>query len=302
MSQSSKNSLVLLKKPRFELTKDTALILEGGGFRGISTAGILDRFLEEEIHFPYNIGVSMGAIIGMCYVADQHRRVIDWCSKYIPDKKYMSFNNLIKEGNFFSHDYGFNREARRYIPFDFKNFYNAPDKFFFTTTDVNTGLPRYFEKREDDVVKLSLATSALPAMSRFIPIQNGLYLDGGISDAIPILKPLEDGNKKLVVVLTRQKGYRKGPYKENLLGNFMYKNYPNLLKAFEQRNEAYNSTLDLIDKLEKEGKAFVFYTNDDADSVMIQRDPEVLRHNYQYGYSQADVRMDEFKEFLKKDI
>lgn len=283
-----------------DLLKDTSLILEGGGFRGIYAAGVLDRFLEEDLVFPYSIGVSMGAVIGVNYIARQPKRMIDWCAKYISDKRYMSVSNLIKEGNFFSHGYGFNQSPRRFFPFDFKTYYNAPEKFYFTTTDVKTGLPKYFEKMDEEVINLTLATSALPMISKFVNIKGENYLDGGISDAIPIKKAIEDGNKKHVIVLTRGKDYRKKPYKGNQLVNRYYKNYPHLLKAFETRNTIYNNTLDFIDQLEADGKAFVFRTNDDADTAMIQRDSNVLRHNYNYGYSQADVRINDLKTFLKQ--
>lgn len=289
----------LLTYDPFAQTKNTSLILEGGGFRGIYTAGILDRFLEEGLHFPYTIGVSMGAIVGVNYIAKQPGRMVNWCAKYIQDKKYMSFNNLLKEGNFFSHDYGYNRAPRRFFPFDFKEYYSAPGKFYFTTTDVETGQPKYFEKLEEEVINLTLATSSLPVMSKFMEIQGRHYLDGGISDAIPIHKA-EEENDKHVIILTRGKGYRKKAYKNNQLVERYYKNYPNLLRAFETRNTIYNNTLDYIDQLEKDGKAFVYRVNDDADTSMIQRDPNILWHNYNYGYSQADVRMNELKEFLKK--
>lgn len=285
---------------RFKKAGHTALVLEGGGFRGVYTAGILDRFLEEDIHFPHITGVSMGAINGVNYLTDQYQRTLNWCLRYAPDRKYMGFYNLMREGNFFSHDYGFNRAARRFTPFDFKRYYSAPEKFYYTTTDVTTGKAKYFEKMEDDVILLSQATTAVPMMSKFIKVQGGYYLDGGVSDAVPLVKPQEDGYDRLVYVLTRPKGYRKGVFKNNPIIKWKYRKFPNLLEAFETRNERYNQSMEIIEKLEDEGKAFVFRPNEDVDGSLILRDTEVLRHSYDYGYSQADIRMAEFKEFLNK--
>lgn len=285
---------------RFADTKNTALIVEGGGFRGIYASGILDRFLDEGIHFPTLYGVSMGAITGINYVSDQPRRMLNWCKKYVTDKKYMGFGNLLTEGNFFSRQYGYNQEARRYIPFDIKTFYESEEQFYFVATDVETGEAHYFNKQEYNVIDLCLATSALPVFSQMVEINGKKYLDGGISDSIPLFRPLEDGYEKLVFVLTQPKGYYKSAYNPNFFLRRYYRNYPKLLEAIKNRPVRYNATLDIISELERQGRAFVYRVNEDADRAIIQRNPEIINRNYEFGYRQADIRLEELKKFLKR--
>ena len=278
----------------------TALVLEGGGFRGIYSAGVLDRFLDEDIHFPYVIGVSMGAIVGANYVSRQRGRMLAFCRQYAPDKKYMGMVNLITSGNFFSHDYGYRQEPRRFKPFDLKTYYEAPEKFYLTCTNADPGAPAYFEKGEEDVSLLTMATSALPFFSQMIKIGNGRYMDGGIADSVPIEKALADGYTKQVVVLTRAKGYRKEPYEHKAMLAARYAGHPDLVNAVLNRHIMYNQTMDRIEELEAQGSLFVIRPTDDIDEDMIIRDEAHLQHNYDIGEAVANQKMAALKAYLAR--
>ncbi|MEG0379302.1 MAG: patatin family protein, partial [Eubacterium sp.] len=272
--------------PMMKLDK-TALVLEGGGFRGIYTAGVLDYFMEQAIEFPYIIGVSMGAINGLNLVSKQPGRSVDIAKKFMPDKRYMGLGNLIKEGNFFSRGFAYNEIPRRYILFDMKTYYNSEQQFFMTATDCNTGEAYYFEKNDGEAGDLTAASTALPFMSRPVEINGGFYMDGGIADSVPIRKALSDGNEKALVVLTREKGYRKKPYGHEKMVRAHYRKYPHFAEAVLKRHIFYNETMDLLDKLEADKKIYILRPKDPIETKVIDRDAKGVEKSYEIGYEQA---------------
>ena len=76
----------------------TGLVLEGGAMRGIYTAGVLDVFMEQGLHFDGVIGVSAGALHGCSFVSGQKGRSIRYFKKYRNDRHFMSMWNLVHTG------------------------------------------------------------------------------------------------------------------------------------------------------------------------------------------------------------
>ena len=276
----------------------TALVLEGGGFRGLYSSGVIDYFMEQSLEFSYIIGVSMGAINGANYVAKQPKRMIEVAEEYMLDKRYMGFGNLIKEGNFFSRYFAFNELPRRYNQLDFKTYYNSPVRFYMVATDVDTGGPHYFEKMDGDVCDAITASSSLPLVSRMVKIGHGRYLDGGVADSVPVKKALNDGNEKAVVVLTRPKGYRKEPYEYPKLVKARYHREPALVKAILDRHIRYNQCMDEIDSLEEEGRIYVIRPDEPIAANLIEKDPEGVRKSYETGYAQAKAEWQPLLDYL----
>ena len=80
------------------------LVLQGGGMRGIYTAGVLDYFMEQNLYVPYVIAVSAGACNGAAYLARQHGLGKIMHTKYIHDPRYFNLANLLSKKSIFGMD------------------------------------------------------------------------------------------------------------------------------------------------------------------------------------------------------
>ncbi|SHH34364.1 Predicted phospholipase, patatin/cPLA2 family [Caloranaerobacter azorensis DSM 13643] len=278
---------------------EAGLVLEGGGMRGCYTSGVLDFFMEKDLYFPYIIGVSAGACNASSYISRQKGRSIKINLDYAQDDRYISYKNLIIKRSLFGMDFIFDEIPNKLIPFDFETFNEAKEKFIIVATDCKTGQPVYFDKDEcEDVVKAIKASSSLPFVAPIVEMNGKFLLDGGIADPLPIKKSIEDGNKKNVIVLTRNKGYRKSPFKLRKLLKVMYSEYPGLINAMLNRYKVYNSTLEYIEKLESEKKVFVIRPTKNMKVDRIERDVNKLKELYEMGYEDAKRCYDEMMNWI----
>ena len=236
----------------------TGLVLEGGGMRGMYSIGILDYFLENNIHFDYVIGVSAGACNGVSFVSKQKGRSYRINTNYIGDKRYLSIYNLFKEGSLFGMDFLFKDIPEVLEPFDYDTFMQNHTECVVGVTDIQTGRPAYFDKNDlyHDTTAIR-ASSAIPCFSSIVEYKGGKYLDGGTSDPIPFKKALADGCDRVVVICTRDRNYRKTPQKMRTAYHALSRKYPALCEVMDRRHLIYNRTLDDLHKLEAEGKAIV---------------------------------------------
>lgn len=282
--------------------KKIGLVLEGGGMRGLYTAGVLDFFMDKDIYFPYTIGVSAGACNGTSYISRQKGRSKRINLDYINDPRYLSYRNLIKEGSLFGMDFLFNQIPYNLIPFDFDTFYNSKEQFVVGTTDCSTGKPVYFNKEDckssGELLNIVKASSSLPFGAPIVNIGNRSLLDGGIADSIPIRKSIADGFERNVVVLTRNSDYRKKPSKLARFAKLKYSKYRGLIGALRNRHNNYNDTLDYIDKLEKENKVFVIRPTEPLNVDRLEKDYQRLSNLYDLGYADAANCYDKLTAWL----
>lgn len=275
------------------------LVLEGGGMRGCYTSGVLDFFMEKDLYFPYIIGVSAGACNASSYISRQKGRSIKINLDYAQDNRYLSYRNLITKGSLFGMDFIFDEIPNKLIPFDFETFSKAKEEFIIVATDCKTGQPVYFNKDEcEDVLKAIKASSSLPFVAPIVEMHGKFLLDGGIADPLPIKKAIEDGNKKNVIVLTRNKGYRKSPFKLKKLLKIMYSEYPGIINAMLNRHKVYNNTLEYIEKLESEKKVFVIRPTKNMKVDRIERDVNKLKELYEMGYEDARKCYNEMMDWI----
>lgn len=279
------------------------LILEGGGMRGLYTAGVLDFFLDQGLHFPYVIGVSAGACHAASYISRQKGRNSKVNIGYIRDPRYISYRNLIKTKSLFGMNFVFNEIPNRLEPFDYETFYHSKQKYLIGTTDCRTGHPMYFEKSECDhdlILKVLMASSSLPFISPIVNIGDSSLLDGGIVDPIPILKSMQDGNSKNVIILTRNKEYRKKPFHQHWIARRFYSRYPELIQALLKRHEIYNSTLEQIERMEKHNQVLVLRPSEPLKVDRLERNPEKLTHLYSLGYLDAQASLEQIQKFIQE--
>lgn len=280
---------------------DAGLVLEGGGMRGLYTAGILDFFMEKGIWFDDAYGVSAGACNLCSYMSNQRGRAYRVNIDYLNDKNYCSFSSLIKTGDLFNVDMCYNKIPNELDPFDYDAFLKCPGKGHVVITDIVTGKPRYVRLKDlrKDLVAVQ-ASASLPLVSRAVKIGGREYLDGGMADSIPIRKSIHDGHEKNVVILTRPYGYRKKPSSSIELIKMMYRKYPGLVHDMKYRHVRYNRALDYVEELEREGKVFVFRPEPLIKIDRIEKDPNKLKVLYLQGYHDASINYKLMKDFLEK--
>ena len=281
----------------------TALVLEGGGLRGIFSAGVLDALLEHDIHFPYVIGVSMGACNGVSYVSKQPGRSLRIPYTYLGrEPRYMSLRSFLRTGNLFGMEFIFDEVPHTLDPFDFDTFERSPQEFVLVVTDVQSGKPAYFGKHDlarDEFLKAIAASTSIPLLSTIKKVAGGNYLDGGVADPIPVRRAAEDGFTRQVVVLTRPVGYeKKSSLATNMVSRLAYRKLPNLVRVMRERAGAYNTTLKYIEECEHKGDHFVVRPKESIVMPRISTDREKLKAAYDEGYSRMEELLPSLRSFL----
>lgn len=280
------------------------IVLEGGATRGVFTSGILDYLMEEDLYFSHVIGVSAGSCNGVDYVSRQIGRTKK-CM--IPEKKeysyYSGVRSAIKEKSILDMDMVFDTFPKKIYPFGFETYFQSDMVCEIVTTNCETGKAEYMTEQSDPdrLMKLCRASSSMPLLSPIVNIDGVPYLDGGLADSVPIRRALQSGNEKIVLVLTRNPGYRKKPISKGTVKLYRraYKKYPNLVHAAIYRNHVYNKTMELVERLEEEEKIFVIRPLVPTVS-RLERDETALTAFYQHGYNLMKRQREALQRYLEK--
>lgn len=273
---------------KFQLTTDAGLILEGGGMRGVFTCGVLDNFMDRGIRFPYTIGVSAGACNGLSYMSNQRGRAkysnIDLLEKY----HYIGIKYLFKKRNIMDFDLLFHTFPNEIIPYDYEGYARSVERYEMVTTSCETGEACYFEEKNNPerIIDIVKASSSLPFVCPIAYVDNKPMLDGGIADSIPLLRARSLGYANNLVVLTRNKGYRKSG-KDVKIPSVFYHKYPQLRKTLSNRSCLYNEQLDLVERLEEAGEIMVIRPERPVNVDRIEKNVKKLQALYDEGYQLA---------------
>lgn len=269
-----------------QIDRKTALVLEGGGMRGVFTSGVLDAFMKHDLTFPYIVAVSAGACNGMSYVSHQPRRArisnIDYLARY----KYIGLRHLVTQGCIFDRELLYDKFPNQYLPFDFDTFFSSPMTFEMVTTNCLTGQPMYLSERHDrqralDIVR---ASSSLPYVSKIVDVDGIPMLDGGIVDSIPLQHAIDMGHPTNVLVLTRNRGYRDTG-KDMKIPRFIYRKYPRLRVVLSRRLAAYNAQLEYVERMEDEGRVICIRPERPMEVDRIEKDIAKLERLYEEGFA-----------------
>lgn len=280
---------------------DAALVLEGGSMRGLFTSAILDTLIEQEIEFSYVNGVSAGSMNGMNYISKQVGRTLEINTRYLHDKRYLSFKNMIKNRQIFNFDFLFGELSTGLLPYDFDAFYQSPQIFEVTATRCRTGQPEYFEKSTcSDMLAAVEASASMPVLSRMITVDGKKYLDGGVSMPIAYQRAMNLGYEKVVLILTRHHGYQKPPMSS--LTRRAYARYfsplPKLQEALYEVPDRYNRMLLEIQELEAAGRIFVIRPEFPVNVSRIEKDCQKLTTLYEEGRRIARQELTRLREYL----
>ncbi len=278
----------------------SALVLEGGALRSVYAAGVLDVFMENKINFEYVLGVSAGALNAGNYISGQIGRSARVNIDYVNDKRYIGLWHLLKEGSIFNFDFLFGEPTKEWMPYNEKAFMNSKQQYIIGATNCITGKQEFFERHTyEELIEVLRASSTLPILSKLAFIDGVPYIDGGVANAIPIKKAREDGYEKIVIILTRPKGYQsRGNIMLNQLFKVYYRNYPNLVKKLCTMPDRYNTLLKQIEKLEKKGKVFVIQPKTTLKVKRVERNQDKLRLLYLEGKEDARILLPKMLEYL----
>lgn len=276
------------------------LVMEGGAMRGMFTAGVTDVLMENDIVFDGAAGVSAGACFGCNYKSRQKGRAIRYNLRFCRDKRYCSLYSLITTGDMFGAKFCYHTMPDELDIFDYDEFNRNPMVFYVVCTDVETGKPVYKKLNTADYEGLEWirASASMPLASRIVEIDGRKFLDGGISDSIPLSFMERHGFERNIVILTQPRDYIKKPSKSIKLVKSVYKKYPKLVKTYSERAKMYNDQLEYIRKSESEGRAFVIAPPKKLEVGHVEHNPDKLLEVYRAGRKAALDNLDRILEFL----
>lgn len=278
------------------------LILEGGGMKCAYGAGILDCFSEKSICFDYCIGVSAGSANAASFLAGQKERNLRFYTVHARDPRYLSIRNFLRTGEIFGlhYIYGEMTVSTGIDPVDFPAIAANPCEYEIVSTDAQTGKPVYFTKadlKQDDYTPI-MASCAIPALCKPVPINDKLYYDGGISDAIPVRRAFDRGCDKVVVILSKPRDFVKQPEGHRSIYSRMLRKFPATIDALDHRHIMYRKCIADLKEYETAGKAFVFAPTKHMKMSTFSKDPKLERKLYDLGISDFQECYDALKKFL----
>ncbi|WLR52694.1 patatin family protein [Bacillus tianshenii] len=281
---------------------DTGLVLEGGGMRGLYTAGVLEYFMEKNLFFPYVIGVSAGACMAASYLSRQKGRNKKVNTGLVNDPRYLSFRNLLLKRQLFGMDFLFDEIPNKVVPFDFDTFLRGEEQFLVGTTDCETGEAVYYNKHDhgEDILTIIRASSSLPFIAPAVDYNGKKLLDGGIIDPIPLKKSQNDGYKKNIVIMTKPENFKRSPSRFPSLTKVMCRSYPKVAELLQQRYRLYNETLGYMEAEQQAGNVYVIKPSVDLPVSRIERNQQRLVDLYELGYHDAKQHEKQLSNWLAR--
>lgn len=280
----------------------TGLVLEGGAVRTIYSSGVCDGFLEQNFLADFVVGVSAGIAYGVSYVSGQEGRNLKILERFVRDSRYMGFTNLFKSGNrsYFGLDFAYDEIPNYLVPFDYGAFERYPGRVEAGVTNLLTGKTDYYPMTcEDKRFVLLRATCAMPLLFPIFEINGKPYLDGGVGDGVPFRRALRAGCDKLIIVLTRERSYYRGPERLEKMICRRYREYPAFCEAIRTRADRYNDDHAEILELERQGKALIFAPKCTRGFSRTERDLDKIRALWKEGRDEAVARIGEVRSFIE---
>ena len=279
------------------------LVLEGGAMRGLFTAGVLDVFMENGIRFDGIVGVFAGAAFGCNLKSGQIGRVLRYNKRYCRNWRYCSWRSLFLTGDMFGADFCYRRLPEELDPFDKAAFESSPAAFFLVCTDVVSGKPVYHRcgKADRECMEWMRASASMPLVSSFVNLGGHLYLDGAITDSIPLKFMEGNGYRKNIVILTQPEGYVKKAVSIQWLLDILYRKYPALRNAMARRHILYNEQTEYVQRRKNEGAVLIIRPEHTLRIRHITHDPALLQETYDAGRRTAEKQIDQIREFTGHD-
>lgn len=276
------------------------LVLEGGGLRGMFTNGILDVFMKNGIRFDAVVGVSAGVLFGCNYKSNQPGRALRYNLRYKDNIEYMSWKSLIKTGNYVNERFSYHLLPYMLDPFDFNEFKKNPMKFYAVCTDIERGCSVYHEIDDANGIGMRWmqASASMPVFAKPVEIDGRYYLDGGITDSIPLKFIQEKGFKKNIVILTQPADFRKKKAHVGLIMKLLLNRYPMVAELMARRHVMYNNELDYIHSELKKGDTFLICPDEKLDIGRLSMKEDKILRVYEAGVEKAQQFLPQIKDFI----
>lgn len=276
------------------------LVLEGGGLRGMVTNGILDVFMKNGIRFDAVVGVSAGVLFGCNYKSNQPGRALRYNLRYKDNIEYMSWKSLIKTGNYVNERFSYHLLPYMLDPFDFNEFKKNPMKFYAVCTDIERGCSVYHEIDDANGIGMRWmqASASMPVFAKPVEIDGRYYLDGGITDSIPLKFIQEKGFKKNIVILTQPADFRKKKAHVGLIMKLLLNRYPMVAELMARRHVMYNNELDYIHSELKKGDTFLICPDEKLDIGRLSMKEDKILRVYEAGVEKAQQLLPQIKDFI----
>ncbi|MCM3127055.1 patatin family protein [Paenibacillus provencensis] len=281
---------------------DIGLILEGGGMRGLYTAGVLDCLRAWGIDFPIVVSSSSSALIGSYYISKQRGKIYEVFNQLLDGRSLVSIKRMLTHQELFHMDLIFNILPAQLAPFDFHSFSESDALFLITTTDMATGSALYHDHYDsaENLFTLIRASSSLPVLSPSVLFQGRQLIDGGVADPIPIQPSIDRGYKRHLVVLTRNKGYIKKPEPYGWMYYGLFRQFPQLQQQLKKRHNDYNQTTKRLLSMERDNEVFIIQPEQPLIAGRTERNKQVLMQLYWQGYRETEQKKDALFRFLFK--
>ncbi|MDD3139197.1 MAG: patatin family protein [Lachnospiraceae bacterium] len=282
--------------------KTASLVLEGGAIRGVFTSGTLDYLMERDLYMSHVIGVSAGACNAVDYVSKQIGRTRDCVIHKEKEYNYLNVRKMVKSKSLLDMDMIFDKYPNELFPFDYDAYFESDMRCELVATNCESGKAEYLMENKDRerLMKICRASSSMPLVSPIVNIDGRPYLDGGLADSTPVKRAIKIGNEKIVLILTRNPGYRKKTTSRGAANIYKraYKKYPELVKSIIERAYNYNKTMMAIEQMEKENKIFVLRPQIKAIS-RLEQNYDVLINFYEHGYKQMEKQYHNLISYLE---
>jgi predicted patatin/cPLA2 family phospholipase len=285
--------------------KEWTLCVQGGGFRGAYSGGALERLMDESLYSNEVYGTSAGALVAADYASKDKDRTLNVMLDGMRSKDFVKLHNYVRKGSLFDFDWFFGAEMEN-RPFNLDGFKKSETRYYAVAVSLTDARPAYFTNDDPDIYLGMAASSSLPSLSKKPVFIRGLpYLDGGVVESVPFHKALEDGKERIVVLATREKGYRKKT-KRDLVGKNIdqavrrhFKDYPKFLEAYARQNEIYNEQMDEMDSLAEEGRILVLYPRVPPDIGVSEKNEKKVTDLFQAGYDDCGLFLERLRNYIQ---
>ena len=279
------------------------LLLEGGSLRGLFTAGVLDTFMENDVYFPAVAGVSAGALNALNYVSHQPGRSASINLRYRHDGRYFGPKAALRGGSLFGLNFMLH-DVKKEVPYDEDTYEHGGMRMIAVATNAETGKPAYFEKGKTDFDfnEAVRASASLPLASTPVMLDGQPYLDGGCACPIALNWALEQGFEKIVVVTTREKGFRKTQPSQRMVDLYddFYGDKPLFLATMLTQEMRYNALMDQLDELEESGRVYCVRPQEPITIGRFEGDTEKLLALYNRGHREGRETLAGLQAYLEK--
>jgi predicted patatin/cPLA2 family phospholipase len=262
-----------------------ALIIEGGGSRGVFSFGVIDSFIQASYNpFDIHLGVSNGAVVQLWYLLAVSDYNLDKML-FSASRDYVRYSNLLFNKSIMNFEKLY-QDANKVFPIDFDRLQNnlKGKNFYVVVSDAGSGKPEYIQLTKENYINEMLATGSLPVLMKNAILLGGKRkYDGGIADPIPVQKAYEMGAREIVVIRTYEEAFIRKTKLENYIAAFATRSYPNISKALKENTTTYNSALEFINNPPSDCKITQICPPQRLSTKRTTTNVNIMKGDYQIG-------------------